>query len=77
MAIDVLRTFHVVNGKKTCRDMRDTNGGFCLVTFLSTGACAAHRVAAAFGEKLLFGQGKKPCPIRAALNGSMVAHCCN
>ena len=55
MAVDVLRTLHVVKSKKASRDMRDANGGFRLVAFLSAGARAAHRVIAAFGKKLLFG----------------------
>ena len=54
MAVDVLRTLHVVKGEKASCDMRDANGGFRLVAFLSTRARAAHRVTAAFGEKLLF-----------------------
>ena len=55
VAIDMLRTLHVVNSEKACRDMCDANGGFRLVAFLSARARAAHRVTAAFGEKLLFG----------------------
>ena len=60
MAVDVLRTFHVVDGGKACGDMGYANGRFCFVAFLAAWARAAHRVAAAFGEKLLFCESKQP-----------------
>ncbi len=59
MTVDVLRTLHIVNREKASCDMRDTNGGFRLVAFLSARARAAHRVATAFGEKLLFCESKQ------------------
>ena len=49
--------------------MRDTNGGFRLVAFLSAGASAAHCVATAFGEKLLFCKCQQACSFWIVLNG--------
>ena len=49
--------------------MRDTNGGFRLVAFLSAGARAAHCVATAFGEKLLFCKCQQACSFWIVLNG--------
>ena len=68
MAVDVLRTLHVVNGEKPCGDMCHTDGGFRLVAFLPAGARAAHRVAAAFGEKLLLCEAKQSCSFWIVLN---------
>ena len=61
MAVDVLRTLHVVKGEKASCDMRDADGGFRLVAFLSARARAAHCVAAALGKKLLFGKCQQAC----------------